>query len=122
MTQQSRIPGPLGPATGTRRGTLDIDSSENPVHGPQEQSAVHVRVLSPPLRLQPGRRLPGRHAGGRFSCPSLTATRLGRRPSSSERTRPLRYPFSTMHRNGRTWPMLSDCSPIRCWSGGSGTC
>jgi len=46
----------------TRRVTLDIDSSESPVHGGQEQSAYNGHfescLLSPALRLQPGGRLP----------------------------------------------------------------
>jgi hypothetical protein len=47
----------------SRRVTLDIDSSESPVHGTQEQSVQRSPrggVLSPALRLQPRGRLPGR--------------------------------------------------------------
>jgi hypothetical protein len=61
-------------ATGTRRVTLDIDRSESPVHGGARavrlQWPLRVRVLSPALRLQPGRRLPGRKApfGQRPQC------------------------------------------------------
>jgi hypothetical protein len=51
-----------------RRVILDIDSSESPVHGAQEQSPLRVRLLPSTLRLQPAGRLPGRQAPTR-QCP-----------------------------------------------------
>jgi hypothetical protein len=61
-------------ATGTRRVTLDIDSSESP--GPRGSRAVclqrplRVRLLPPAISVQPGRRLLSRHAsaGQRPQC------------------------------------------------------
>ena len=52
-----------------RRVTLDIDRSESPVHGAQEQSAYNGHFASP-VRIQPGRRLPRRQApaGQRPQC------------------------------------------------------
>jgi hypothetical protein len=58
---------------------LDIDSSESPVHGNQEQStyrSLRVGLLSPTFRLQSGGRLPRSEtpAGQRPQC-----GRVGRR-------------------------------------------
>jgi hypothetical protein len=50
------------------------------------------------------------------------ATSVGSRPSSSERTRPLRSPRCTRRWSGEAWGMPSGSRPIRCWSGGSRTC
>ena len=60
--------------------------------------------------------------GRTSSCPSLTATRLASKPSSSEPTRPLPSPRCTRRWNDGTWPMPSGSRPIRCWSGESRTC
>jgi len=53
----------------TQRLILDIDSSESPVHGAPRalglQWSLRVRLLPSALRLQPARRLPGRHAPAR---------------------------------------------------------
>ena len=67
----------------SRRVVLDIDSSESPVHGAQEQSAYNghfeSRLLSPALRVQPRRRLPRRKTPTR-QCPQRG--RVGRGASS----------------------------------------
>src|SRR5712671_5561825 len=85
----------------TQRVTLDIDSSESPVHGAQEQSAYNghfesvcyhpLFVFNPEgdcLAAKLRRATSTARTGGtRCSCPSLTSTARTARPSSSARTR-----------------------------------
>ena len=84
--------------------TLDIDSSESPVHGAQEQSAYNGHFESvcyhPLFVFNPGgyylaaKLRPGNvHSADGWDdvlLPSLTGTARRGRPSSSARTRPAR--------------------------------
>ena len=98
-----------GVRSSTQRVTLDVDSSESPVHGTQEQSAYNghfecVCYLRSSSSISTGiawlpRSGPATSTaqtdGRTSSCPSLTATRLASKPSSSEPTRPLPSPRCT---------------------------
>ena len=94
-----------------RRLILDIDSSESPVHARKSRRpttatsspSATIRFSSSPntATAWPPRSSPVTSTvltrGRRSARPSLTATRPGSRPSSSERTRPLRSPLGTRH-------------------------
>ena len=96
-----------------QRVTLDIDSSESPVHGAQEQSAYNghfesvcyhpLFVFNPAVTAWPpssGRAtFTVRMGGTTCSSRSLTGTARRGRRSSSARTRPLLCPPSTRHWN-----------------------
>ena len=118
-----------GVRSSTQRVTLDVDSSESPVHGTQEQSAYNGHfecVCYHPLfvfnqhgdclaaTLRPG----NVHSADGWEDVLLPASK----PSSSEPTRPLPSPRCTRRWNDGTWPMPSGSRPIRCWSGESRTC
>ncbi len=119
--------------TPTRRVALDMDSSENPVHGAQEQSAYNGHfesvcyhplssstrtvTASPPSSGQAtSTALTG---GTRSSSPSLIGTGPGGRPSWSEPTRRLRSRPSTRRWSGGAWHTPSASRPTPCWSGPS---
>jgi hypothetical protein len=97
----------------TRRLTLDIDSSESPVHGAQEQSAYNghsesvcyhpLFVFNPEGDCLAAKLRPGNvhSAGGtRSSLPSLIGIAREGRPLSSMRTWRLLYPPSMRPWNG----------------------
>ncbi len=94
--------------------TLDIDSSESPVHGAQEQSAYNGHfesVCYHPLfvfnqhgdclaaTLRPGN-VHSADGWEEVLLPVIDPYRLGSRPSLSEPTRRSRSPRCTRHWNG----------------------
>jgi len=86
-------------ATGSGRVTLDIDSSESPVHGAQEQSAYNGHFES--SRPSSGRATSTVRTGGTRSCfPSLIGTAPERRWWSSAPTRRSPCPPSMRPWNG----------------------
>ena len=111
--------------------TLDIDSSESPVHGAQEPSAYNGHfdpsAITPSscstqdgdclaAKLRPGN-VHSADGWDEVFLPVIDRYRLRDRPSSSAPTRPLPSPPSTRRWNGGTWPTPSGSRPIRCWSG-----
>jgi len=103
----------------TRRVTLDIDSSESPVHGAQEESAYNghfesvcyhpLFVFNPEgdcLAANSGRATSTVRMGGTtYFCPSLTGTALRGRRSLSARMRPSHCPPSTRRSNAGGYGM-----------------
>jgi len=123
-------------ASGTRRVTLDIDSSESPVHGPKSSppttatsspsaitrssSSTRTATAWPP---RSGRATSTVRTGGiRSSSPSLTGTGPGDRSWSSAPTRPLLSRPCTRRWNDGVRRMPSASRPTLSWSGPSRAC
>jgi hypothetical protein len=102
----------------TRRVTLDIDSSESPVHGAQEESAYNASSPSAIIPSSSSTRraiasLPSsgratstvRTGGTTYFCPSLTGTALRGTRSLSAPMRPSHCPPSTRRSNAGGYGM-----------------